>query len=184
MMSQFGFLAEVIAALDAAGVTYMVTGSIASTHHAEPRMTRDIDIVIETDHVAVKLLVNQFDPTRFYVGNAQQAVAARDMFNVIDTTGGWKVDLIIRKARRFSEVELGRRQHARIGEVDLCGATAEDTILSKLEWMRMGGSDRQLADVVAVLETQGPALDHDYMDRWAPDLGVENLLQQARRLAE
>ena len=77
MMSQFGFLAEVIAALDAAGVTYMVTGSIASTHHAEPRMTRDIDIVIETDHVAVKLLVNQFDPTRFYVGNAQQAVADR-----------------------------------------------------------------------------------------------------------
>jgi hypothetical protein len=87
MMSQFGFLAEVIAALDAAGVTYMVTGSIASTHHAEPRMTRDIDIVIETDHVAVKLLVNQFDPTRFYVGNAQQAVADRDMFNVIDTPG-------------------------------------------------------------------------------------------------
>jgi hypothetical protein len=55
-------------------------------------------------------------------------------------------------------VELGRRQHARIGEVDLYVATAEDTILSKLEWMRMGGSDRQLADVVAVLETQGPAL--------------------------
>ena len=54
------------------------------------------------------------------------------MFNVIDTTGGWKVDLIIRKARRFSEVELGRRQHARIGEVDLYVATAEDTILSKL----------------------------------------------------
>lgn len=116
MMSQFGFLAEVIAALDAAGVTYMVTGSIASTHHAEPRMTRDIDIVIETDHVAVKLLVNQFDPTRFYVGNAQQAVADRDMFNVIDTTGGWKVDLIIRKrvdSARWSSVDASTPESAR-----------------------------------------------------------------------
>lgn len=183
-MSMFGFLAEVISALDTANITYMVTGSIASTHHAEPRMTRDIDIVIDPDDAAVEILVDQFDQDRFYVGNARQAVADRDMFNVIDTTAGWKVDLIIRKDRQFSEVELGRRHHARIGGVDLYVATPEDTVLSKLEWMQLGGSERQLADVVAVLETQGPALDHAYMDRWAVELGVDDLLEQARRLAE
>jgi hypothetical protein len=65
--------------------------------------------------------------------------------------------------------------------VDLYIATAEDTVLAKLAWAAMGGSDRQVADAAAVLAVQGDRIDHEYLDRWAPELGVIDLLERARQ---
>lgn len=62
-------------------------------------------------------------------------------------------------------------------------ATAEDTVLAKLEWARLGGSDRQVRDVVEILRIQGHTLDHGYLDRWAEDLGLAEQLADARRAA-
>lgn len=90
----------------------MVTGSFASAMHGQPRTTRNIVVVIDPDDDAIEVLVTAFPPERFYVGDAAAAVRRRDMFNIIDTQSGWKVDLIVRKVRPFSEVEFGRRQSA------------------------------------------------------------------------
>ena len=183
MLSQFEFLAEVVSALDEAGIAYMIAGSVASTHHGEPRMTRDIDLVIDPDERSVEVFVERLDPARFYIGDFTTALADRDMFNIIDTTGGWKVDLMVRKARPFSSMELSRRERADVGGINVYVATAEDTILTKLEWHQMGGSDRQMADVVSMLEAQGETLDEGYLDNWAHELGVVDELNQARALA-
>lgn len=59
-------------------------------------------------------------------------------------------------------------------------ATAEDTVLAKLEWAAMSGSDRQLADAATVLAVRGAAIDQAYLDRWAAELGVADLLDRAR----
>lgn len=182
-MTAADLLATVVAQLDGAGIPHMVAGSMASSYHGEPRSTQDIDLVIAPDAPALARFVAGLDRQRFYVGDADDALRARSLFNVIDTTTGWKVDLIIRKDRPFSREEFARRQAVDVLGVATHLATAEDTILAKLEWAQQGGSDRQVADVVAMLVVGRDALDDAYLDRWAQELGISALLTRARRLA-
>ena len=177
-------LAEIVRRLDAASIPHMVAGSIASTHHGEPRTTQDIDFVIDPSGSALGSFVGGLDPDRFYVGDAAGAFERRDQFNVIDVQSGWKVDLIIRKERPFSRSEFDRRQPVVIAGVRTAVATVEDTILAKLEWGRAGGSDRQLRDVVGMLAVQRERVDLSYLDRWATDLGVTEDLRAALETAE
>jgi hypothetical protein len=174
-------LAEIVRALDAAEVPHMVAGSLASTHHGEPRSTQDIDLVIDPSEATLAAFVAGLDSERFYVGDALGALERRDQFNVIDLTTGWKVDLVIRKDRAFSRSELDRRQPVVIAGVSTSVATAEDTILAKLEWAKEGGSERQRRDVVAMLTVQRDTLDTDYLYRWADELGVSEDLKAAFR---
>lgn len=172
-------LAEIVRALDAAGIPHMVAGSLASTHHGEPRSTQDIDLVIDPSPAALAGFVASLDRARFYLGDANGALERRDQFNVIDTATGWKVDLIIRKDRPFSRSEFARRQPVTMAGVATAVASAEDTILAKLEWARAGGSDRQRRDVVAMLTVQGDTIDRDYLWHWAEILGLTDDLRAA-----
>jgi hypothetical protein len=106
------------------------------------------------------------------------------MFNIIDFEEGWKADFIIRKDRPFSIEEFRRR-----GPVPFLGrplpvASAEDVILSKLEWNKITPSQRQIRDALGVVLLQATKLDRDYLRRWAPALGVENELEELLRQAE
>ena len=178
-MTLVELLAEIVRLLDAAQVPHMVAGSLASTHHGEPRSTQDIDIVIDPAPESLDGFVASLDRNRFYVGDARAALERRDQFNVIDLTTGWKVDLIICKDRPFSRSEFARRQPVSIADVDTAVATVEDTILAKLEWAKTGGSDRQLRDVVAMLTVQHGTIDTDYLAHWAQVLGLTDDLRAA-----
>lgn len=181
-MTAADLLREVVQALESAGVPYMLVGSFASTSHGAPRATQDIDVVIDPTPDALDRFLAAFDPDRVYVSSsAHAALASRDQFNLIDTTTGWKVDLIVRKDRPFSVSEFARRRQARMLGVEVCVASAEDTVLAKLEWAAMGQSDRQIADAATVLTVGAGALDHEYLDHWAAELGVSDLLERARR---
>ncbi len=151
-----------------------------------PRSTADIDLVIDPDEASLDRFLELLDPDRFYVpaDAARQAFQLRDQFNVIDHRTGWKLDLIIRKDRPFSEAELARRQPATVAGVRVAVATAEDTILTKLEWATTTGSERQLLDVVDLLRSRADRLDSTYLDHWATELGVDDALHQARTEAE
>jgi hypothetical protein len=181
-VSAADLLREVVCALDAAGIPHMVVGSFASTSYGAPRATQDIDIVIDPTAEALELFVAAFPSDRIYVSSdaARVALAARDQFNLIDVTTGWKVDLMIRKDRPFSRSEFARRTRVRLLDVDVYRATAEDTVLAKLEWAAMGGSDRQVVDAATVLSVGADGLDDEYLDRWAAELGVSDLLARAR----
>jgi hypothetical protein len=88
-------LRDIISGLDIAGIPHMLVGSFASTSYSTPRTTQDIDIVIDPAPPALDRFSESLDRDRFYVeSTAQDALAARDQFNVIDFTTGWKVDLI------------------------------------------------------------------------------------------
>ncbi len=181
---QHDLLAKVTAALDTAGVPYMVTGSFASSFHGEPRMTQDIDLVVDPDVTTIALFVEQFDPSRFYIDDAVAATMRRDMFNIVEVKTGWKVDLIIRKDRPFSAEEFRRRIPGLVSGVPAFVASAEDTILSKLEWSKASGSERQVRDVVAILQVQRSTLDFPYLERWAAELGVADQLGNAVAISE
>jgi hypothetical protein len=170
-------LGSIVGGLDDAGIPHMIAGSVASTFHGEPRSTQDVDLVIDPpNRAALDRFASRLDRDRFYVGDHRAAFAERGMFNVIDTRTGWKVDLIIRRDRPFSRAEFARRRPARIEGVDVAVASPEDVILAKLEWARLGESDRQLGDVRAVLRSLSGELDWAHLRRWAEELGVAETL--------
>ena len=170
-------LAHAAALLTALGIPYMVAGSLASSVHGRPRTTHDADIVIDPSPEALDRLVAELGNSGFYVEAdvARDALRRRRQFNAIAATG-FKLDLIVRKDRAFSREEFARRQPADLGGAPVALASAEDTILSKLEWaMKPGGSERQLADAAGIVAVQGDALDRTYIERWAETLGVSDL---------
>jgi len=171
-------------ALDAAGIPYMIVGSFAGMVHGEPRTTYDLDIVIDPSAAALDVLLEGFDPDRVYVDPdvARDALRRRTMFNLVDMSSGWKIDFVIRKDRPFSIEELSRRTPARVIEVDVAVATAEDTIIAKLEWAKLSASERQLSDVAGILGVRGDDLDLAYIERWVGQLDLSVEWDRARRL--
>lgn len=170
-------LDTVIRMLERLNVPYMITGSLAASHHGRPRATHDADLVIDLDSEQLDALVHDLDASNFYVdaAGARNALAQRRQFNVIDTAHACKVDLIVRKDRAFSREEFGRRQHVDVGfGRPLAMVTPEDAILSKLEWAKRADSERQLRDAAGIVE-MNPQLDRQYVVRWAEQLGVSDL---------
>ncbi len=166
---------RIIAALDRSEIPYMVTGSFASAFHGVPRATQDIDLVIAPSADRLGKFVDSLSPEQYYVdrGTALEAQRTESQFNVIDLEGGWKVDLIVRKGRAFSRAEFDRRLTTEVWGLRLAVASLEDVILAKLEWAKLGGSERQLDDVAALLRLRSGDLDRSYLSRWIGELGVE-----------
>ncbi len=175
-------LADIPGRLDRAGIPYMVTGSIASTLHGVPRLTLDLDVVIDPTPETLRRFLDALPSDKYYVDHkeAQEALRRRDQFNVVEPATGWKIDLIIRKDRPFSREEFGRRRQADISGVPTYVATAEDMIIAKLEWARASGSERQLADVAGILAVSGADLDLNYVERWVAELGLFDMWSQVR----
>ncbi|MEO6066680.1 MAG: nucleotidyl transferase AbiEii/AbiGii toxin family protein [Gemmatimonadota bacterium] len=167
-------LRSAVAALDAAGVPFMLTGSLAAAYHGAGRATMDIDLVIDPTAPQLRALVRALTGTGTYLSSeaAEEALVHRTMFNVIDTTSGWKIDLIVRRDRAFSTTEFGRRRPAVYEGCALWVASVEDLIVAKLEWAERGGSARQLEDVAALVRIQAEALDREYLERWVVELGL------------
>ncbi len=179
-------LATIVSELDRFGIPHMLAGSFASTYHGDPRTTNDIDLVIDPSREQLERFVDGLDAERFYVSAeaAREAFGQRRQFNVVLLDSGWKADLIIRKERPFSRAEFGRRQPAEIAGVRVHVATAEDTIIAKLEWARAGESERQLRDVVGIISASGAGLDREYLMRWIGELGLTEMWDRARAEAE
>lgn len=122
----------------------------------------------------MQAFVDLLPPAEYYVdpASALEAQQTETQFNVIDLEGGWKVDFIVRKERPFSRAEFDRRQIAEVWGLALAIATVEDVILAKLEWAKLGESERQMEDVAALLKLRAGDLDRTYLDRWITDLDV------------
>jgi len=171
-------------ALEAAGVPYMLTGSFASSLHGAPRVTHDVDVVIAPTLGSLHQLLKQFPDSEYYVSReaALQAYGAESMFNVVDFETGWKVDFIIRKSRPFSLEEFGRRQAAAIDGNPIVVASAEDVVIAKLEWAKLGESERQVRDASSILATRGEDIDVVYIERWVEQLDLWEQWQKAKAL--
>jgi len=168
--------------LDQLAIPYMVVGSFASSAHGVPRTTHDIDVVVDPTMTQLVAFLAAVDPERFYVDVdvARDALLRRSMFNIIDMTSGWKLDLVIRKATPHGVAELGRRTTGTVAGVRAPLATAEDVIIAKLLWARDSGSERQLADVAGIVVAKGLSLDRPYLERWISELGLDTLWHRAQ----
>lgn len=178
----------VLEILDRLAVPYHLGGSYASSIHGIPRQTQDVDLVVDLREDRIHRLVEALSG-EFYVDEAAvaRAVKERGTCNLVHHATGIKVDLFIKGATAFDGAEFDRRLAIRLGEEsprDVFVKSAEDTLLRKLLWYRMGGevSDRQWGDVRGILSVQEGRLDLAYLREWAERLGIDDLLM--RLLAE
>jgi len=180
-MSIGAALERVISALEDAEIPYMLSGSIASSFYGVNRSTQDMDLIIDPGEAQLHVLIESLEKRSFYVSawNAVSAFRRRFQFNVIDMDTSWKADLFIRKDRAFSVAEFSRRVQREVFGVRLWMSSLEDTILSKLEWAKRSGSERQLGDVEGMLKVQQAELDKAYLEKWARELGVSEKLAKA-----
>jgi hypothetical protein len=170
-----GVIERLVRLLERVGVPYMLTGSIASSHHGLPRATNDADIVIDPTLKSLDRLLALLAAEGYYADAsvAREALRGRRQFNVIDPNTAFKMDLIVRRNRPFSVEEFRRREERQLMGMTVAVASAEDVILSKLEWAKKAdGSNRQLEDAAGVLRVSGARLDRAYVERWAAELGV------------
>lgn len=186
-MSQPELLKRVVGTLNRAGVPYMVVGSVVSSLQGEPRSTHDIDIVVEISQAAGQQLVATFCPPDYYLDAATVRDAIRDgeMFNLLDSAGGDKVDFWVLGDDPYKRRAFERRVVANVLGIQLSVQAPEDTILSKLHWSKlMGGSEKQLTDALRVYELQFGRLDLQYIDQWAQRIGVVEDWQRIKAEAD
>ncbi len=181
------------AILDAQGIPYVIVGSVAAIVHGEYRSTRDLDVVLHLRPDAISALVQGlgeafvFAPDDIIDALLQLPEARADWrrrasFCAYEKTTGFQIDLYLSSGRPF---EVAQFQRAQV--IDIPGAmggilrvaSAEDTVLAKLEWYRLAPSDRQWRDVQAILRVQDTALDQAYLRHWAAELDLSALLDQA-----
>jgi hypothetical protein len=154
----------------------MLTGSMAMNHYAIPRMTRDIDVVVELSDSVVNPLLKLF-VADYYIDEeaVRGAVAHHSMFNAIHQHSLIKVGFIVRKLSAYRQTEFARRQKIQIGDFSTSIVSKEDLILSKLVWARESRSEMHLGDVRNLLKT---GYDRTYTESWAERLEIADLLRQ------
>jgi hypothetical protein len=165
--------------LEEAGLGYMLTGSMALNHYAQPRMTRDIDFVIALLIQDLGTLPRIFgDEFYFSPEAAREAVLHQSCFNVIHNESLIKIDFMIRKREDYRIVEFERRQRIEVAGHPLWIVSKEDLILSKLDWARESQSERQLSDVENLLAT---GADMEYLKTWSQKLNLTAMLTRVSR---
>ena len=176
MKTEFDVLRDVSQRLESGGVAFMLTGSMAMNFYAQPRMTRDIDLVVQVTSNQTDLLVSLFE-AEYYVDRLAiaKAIAQRSMFNLIHNETIIKFDCIVLKNQQYRQEEFARRQRITLGDFQTWIVTREDLVLSKLYWARNSKSELQLRDVRNLLSSD---CDMPYLFSSAEELGVKPLLEE------
>lgn len=158
------------------GIDYMLTGSLAMNYYAQPRMTRDIDVVVRLEPQDADVIVRLFGSDYYVAREAVNgAIARASVFNLIHQESIIKVDCIVRKDSDYRRLEFTRRSAVTIQDFTTWIVSKEDLIISKLHWSRDSRSELQLRDVRNLLAT---GYDADYLEKWTQALGVYELLRE------
>jgi hypothetical protein len=174
------FLEDLVKRLQRMGLTYAITGSIASNYWGVPRLTHDVDVLVVLHAAAVTQVVEAFADA-YYVSEkaVRQALLSRSMFNVLDTSSGLKADLWISPDDPFSQSMLIRRQKVELlPGVEAYIGSPEDVLLHKLVWHKITPSERQLRDAAGIAVVQSGKLDLDYLRSWAAKQSTLDVLEE------
>lgn len=183
---QRGFNRRLIDTLEQLGVVYAIGGSVAAMIYSEPRLTIDVDLMIDAPLEKLRQLVREIQSWQIYVSPLETIIEASIPygmpFNVIDGSIGTKADLYVAKNSGLDASALARRR--RLPWDRQTGAEAwflspEDVILYKLSYYRQGGevAQKHPIDIAKMLAVIGSELDMVYIEKWAEEIGVADLWQ-------
>jgi len=167
--------------LNKAGIPYMISGSIAANYYTVPRMTRDIDIVIELKNTDIDKFVSLFQ-NDFYIDDEEtikKEVLREGMFNLIHNQYVIKIDFIVRKESEFQKLAFFGRKKVSIEDSPMWFISAEDLILAKLEWAKDSHSEMQLKDVRNLLATVKD-LNVAYIKEWVKKLSLSQIYNEVK----
>lgn len=178
MTSEVDVLKIVINKLESANIPYMLSGSVAANFYTIPRMTRDIDIVVQVQSPDTERICSLFSD-EFYVDKdmVRKAVIERSMFNIIHNEGVVKIDFIIRKDSEYRKLEFERRRSILFEGTKINIVSAEDLVISKLYWAKDSMSEMQIRDVKNLIKTVS-GIDSGYMAKWINTLGLEDIYKE------
>lgn len=186
-MTQAELLRYLVDVLEALGAEYMIGGSQASMYYGEPRLTRDVDVVVALRPEHSEAFLSRFPAAEFYVDEeaAREAIRTSGQFNIIHPASGLKIDVYVNPDTPYDRTRLARRQRLPLlPGVEAYFARAEDIILYKLLYYRQGRSALHLRDVLGILRVSGPELDERYIAEWADRLGLTTIWEQVRTQAD
>ena len=147
-------------------------------YYAQPRMTRDIDLVVALKPEDTDIIVRLFTPDYYVAREAvSSSIAHESVFNLIHQESIIKVDCIVRKSSHYRQTEFERRQRITIEDFTTWIVSKEDLIISKLWWAKDSQSELQLRDVKNLVST---GCDSGYIERWTNELGLDSLWQECK----
>jgi hypothetical protein len=174
--------------LEGPGLSYMITGGVASVIYGDPRFTRDWDVVMALPDDAIPALESAFDPAAFYVPPSEtlQRETGRPEgghFNVIHRETSLRADVYLAGDDSFVAWAFERRMRLPVGGAEIWVAPIEYVILRKLEYYDQSGSDRHLRDVAMMLRISGDTVDEAALLAWSQQLELQETLDLARRFS-
>jgi hypothetical protein len=177
-MEQSDLLRYVARVIEDMGLRYFVTGSTATIFYGEPRFTNDIDVVVDLPESQIADFCRRFPKNDFYLSEtaAYDAVRRKTQFNIIHPASGLKVDVIVPESNPFNQSRFSRirRLHTQ-DDFEACFTSPEDAIIKKMEYYRLGGSEKHLRDITGVLKTCPVPIDTGYITKWAGQMGLEDI---------
>ena len=186
-MEQSELLRYVVGVLERLGLRYLVTGSVVTIFFGEPRVTNDIDIVVDLPQERIKAFRDEFPEDEFYLSESaiRDAVMASGQFNIIHPGSGLKVDVMIPQDTPFNRSRFARSIRVKPDrDFDAAFASIEDVIIKKMESYRQGGSEKHLRDITGVLRISGQSVDREYVRDWAAKLGLLDIWMAVLNRAE
>ena len=174
--TELDVLRDVSHRLESAGISFMLTGSVAMNYYAQPRMTRDIDLVVSLNETQAEAFSRLFE-SEYYLDrqSVAHAISRRGMFNLIHNDAVIKVDCVVLKPDTYRQEEFARRRQINLGDFETWIVSREDLVLSKLVWAKDSKSEMQLSDVHNLLSAD---CDMEYLRSRAKTLKVEESLEE------
>jgi len=180
-MEPSDLVAAAAAVLDRLGIEYLITGSMASIVYGEPRFTNDVDIAIRATPDQAARLAQAFPEPNFYASSeaARDAATRHTQFNVIHPASGFKIDFMVPKDDDFNRSRFTRGRALPVtAESSAIYASPEDVIIRKLQYYKLGGSDKHLRDIRGIIKTSSERIDLGYITAWASREGVSEIWSQ------
>ena len=177
MTSEQNVFGHVLDILEKLGIPYMIGGSVAAIAYGEPRLTLDMDVVVKMDRDKAKEFSESLGQ-EYYVNldSILEAIRSKGHFNIINSEQGIKVDFYILKDEAFDQEEFSRRRKESFDNIrEATFASPEDVILKKMEWCKMGESEKHLEDIKGILKISGSKIDLSYIDEWASKIGISDI---------
>lgn len=183
-MLQPQLVIDVINILNKNNIEYMLTGSFVSSLQGEPRLTHDIDLIVNIEQIEANKILRAFSKDIFYFDeeNVVNAIKDKTQFNIIAVDGSGKIDFWLLTDSDFDKSRFSRRIKEEFYGKDVFVSTPEDTIIEKLYWSKLSGnSQKQFIDALRVFEIQHDILNMEYIKYWVEKLLLNDIFIKLKK---